>query len=294
MVFFLIPCKEWEKRVQAMTHATGRRQHLHKLQMLEMNRKRQEVRLTPRRGEVPIGFYSIWKGEREQDWKSPGLFNEAVSRPIQQVAQLMQCLASDQDKGCLLDNHVKSWLGSVYKPLSFLHFPAELPFHPHRLWCIFPYFALSWLPLCHPVFGWESGTSGFQIALSIEPLSQKQAPPLAMPGTWTATRMVGLSQLSWVLSNYVHNCMLSASGGADTWQASVHLELSPAVGREHASLNPGLFFCLLIVCFLENAVSVDPMGQIPWLIFELQKTPIGQGRRWCCLWMCEPHVQIAL
>ncbi|KYO18496.1 hypothetical protein Y1Q_0014770 [Alligator mississippiensis] len=37
--------KEWEKRVQAMTHATGRRQHLHKLQMLEMNRKRQEAEM---------------------------------------------------------------------------------------------------------------------------------------------------------------------------------------------------------------------------------------------------------
>ncbi|XP_025060408.1 uncharacterized protein CCDC198 isoform X3 [Alligator sinensis] len=37
--------QDWEKRVQAVTHATGRRQHLHKLQMLEMNRKRQEAEL---------------------------------------------------------------------------------------------------------------------------------------------------------------------------------------------------------------------------------------------------------
>ncbi|XP_019373960.1 PREDICTED: uncharacterized protein C14orf105 homolog isoform X1 [Gavialis gangeticus] len=37
--------KNWEKRVQAVTHSTGRRQHLHKLQMLELNRKRQEAEM---------------------------------------------------------------------------------------------------------------------------------------------------------------------------------------------------------------------------------------------------------
>ncbi|XP_019406426.1 PREDICTED: uncharacterized protein C14orf105 homolog isoform X2 [Crocodylus porosus] len=37
--------KDWEKRVQAVTHSTGRRQHLHKLQMLELNRKRQEAEM---------------------------------------------------------------------------------------------------------------------------------------------------------------------------------------------------------------------------------------------------------
>ncbi|XP_067410954.1 factor associated with metabolism and energy isoform X3 [Emydura macquarii macquarii] len=35
--------KELEKRVQTAKHASGRRQHLHKLQMLEMNRKREEM-----------------------------------------------------------------------------------------------------------------------------------------------------------------------------------------------------------------------------------------------------------
>uniref|UniRef100_A0A8C0H0A2 Coiled-coil domain containing 198 n=1 Tax=Chelonoidis abingdonii TaxID=106734 RepID=A0A8C0H0A2_CHEAB len=40
---FLILCKELEKRVQTAKYTSGRRQHLHKLQMLEMNRKREEV-----------------------------------------------------------------------------------------------------------------------------------------------------------------------------------------------------------------------------------------------------------
>ncbi|XP_074852362.1 factor associated with metabolism and energy isoform X4 [Carettochelys insculpta] len=44
--------KEPEKRVQTAKHSSGRRQHIHKLQMLEMNRKREEMNHLQRQEEL--------------------------------------------------------------------------------------------------------------------------------------------------------------------------------------------------------------------------------------------------